>query len=341
MILLKSGKLLIFKVLNLILVVTCLGLSIFYSIDAKKYIDRNVLYLTPRISRTSDYFSYEDTEKLRNSIRGNLSPEKTGKVMVKGTLTEAYSEAVYISEGYFDMNRLEFLYGSPAHGRDSVVINESLAWYLSGHVDMTGQAVTVSDREYIVSCVVKQGKVSKENLCLWIMNWDLEKTEEISNLYIQPYEYSILSSTAETQELLKSAGKRPENYYITDMNLYTNNILLKYQVLFFMCGILVIMFILRQNSKRIINGHLVYRAAAGLLTVGTVAVILWFIRFEFWTPNQLPLLQKISAALINGYLPYKDYLSGSILRLWEINRNGNLILAGGTVGLINLFFLET
>lgn len=329
--------------------------GIMFSVEARKCVGRNVFYISPVINDSYYYFSLSDIETLQSGTHESLtvSYEIIKSERVELNHYEVNTKLIITNSEYFTLNHIQFTDGGvwplEMEKERIAVISEALAWKLFGNVNVSGEYIRLSGKEYYVSGITKQDDYMPDNYLIWTpASPDIDRKEPvISKIYISLDVYSPLNSYLSVISNVTQLNKSARDYRIADMNRYIHSFELRYRLLAFVIGAwfaCAIIYKIAYLLKKCLLNTTVWTPLIiiALLNIITVIIVIYSIRFDFWIPKfSSGTLTGICQTFFNsGLLPAEEYLSGGLLKLYQINTYANIAFVIGLFGLLNTTFLN-
>ena len=344
-----SRRLFICNMLNLLAVIIGLGLGIYAYMLARQYFARDIIYISPAI-RDSHWTADEVTALKEQFPELSITPAGRGREYIISFVQQSFTTVIYTHESYFSKHSLEFLEGGPFH-YNGIVLSHVLAWRLFGIENVAGLVVTINNKPYIVSGIVRN------DVCT---AWMLQKAAPVTALYVQLSTYNHANAVAIPRQILGAGDRYVQDYTIVDINRYVEAMAVRFQLLAMLMALCMLIVTVRVVLRRLsahaapalkpppacVN-HCVNRKSRKYLPKGIILHItlpaLWALvclciilvgvwNIIYWLPfGGTGFVQAITNA---GILPSWD-LSFGLVRLYELNRLGNIAWIIGVVGFFN------
>ena len=217
---------LIFAVINMLLVVGSLALGFYAYQAASRYFAPDVVFVAP--FRGDDYFSVDNIR-----IIPNASLENRGRVTISRNDRRVITPVIFCEADYFSLHIKNFIEGAPwpesENDVPNIVLNEALAWYLFGGIDIVGLTVRVDDEFHRVTGVVRQ---SGNAYMAWLpIGTTRTQPIRVTAMYLMPHPYSPINARAEAVSLL--GNRNISEYAIVDINQYIENMHMRHRVLLY------------------------------------------------------------------------------------------------------------
>ena len=350
----RLGKLRLFQIISLLLLVGGMLLCMSLSVESSKYMDKNVFYVSPIVNDNQFFFNLSDIDVIQNKTDQGitLSYEIAGSERVSNGVYQASARIIKTNSEYFKLTNTQFADGfawpSTMENEHIAVISESLAWKLFGNVNVSGAFIQLANDEYLIAGVIKQNVYTAENYYMWIPSTagTDQNLPVISKLIIGYNTYNPIESYLTTKSFITDANKSETDYHITDISRYKQSFGLRYQLLLFAAGVWFI-YVIIYNIVGFLKRHPPNQygwgacAAIVLLCCFSIAYSIFSISFVFWIPKfSGDALSNVCQTFFNiAEMPSKEYLSGVILNLYQMNSKANAAFAAGSIGLLNTVFL--
>jgi len=345
-----AKKLQLYKYLNLVLILACfLAVCKFY-IDSEIFAPRDTVFISP-ILNSSDYmFSYYDIKRMNDDKSSSLiSFEKIAHSFVVYEYNSVYAKSIYINADYFQINHLEYLKGAnfPEEYNDEklVILGSSLAFKLFGSFECIGKSVRINGELYEVTGIVQQSENFDEDF-LWLPYGSAEFSGyDISGIYIKDNVYNKLNTQEKAIDYISRAGKTENNYHITDLNQYRDNMLIRIPLIFMIVAAIIML----STIKNIISLMDYYRdnfkkiaVNSACFAIFSAAIIICtrFISDRLWViEGMFEILAFIENVLNIDMLPSKEYLPYQLRALKSINSYSVGALGGCIFFIVNFFLV--
>ena len=246
-----------------------------------------------------------------------------GHALVRFDERQAFTPVIFCDAGYFEIHFMNFIEGGPWHESEAdipfIVLNDRLAWYLFGGLNVTGMYVRIGDEFFRIIGIVNQ----YDEYMAWLprINSDMD----ITSMYI-PTD-SPIDTFAEVHGILENG------FAIVDINRYVESIRIRHRILLY-CIWFWIMILLFLKAK---DAFLLIPFAGGIAVA--IMLLAGINNILLWMPNFLDPSTTVLGTLSNiGLLPPEAYLPYGLRMIRMLNYYGNFAWAAGTIGLINLIF---
>lgn len=342
-----------YMLLQIVLLALSLLLTVQAGVEAGRYLEENVYYITPRINRSEHAFSSSEVQALQGAgaLQGLAWTRQSSGLLQLGNVS-VYAQLLQTNPDYFTLTHQPFYSGGPWQTGDThaLILNTTLTWQLFGSLDVLGLTVTLDGQVYTVTGVLGSPDQVREDPWAYLP-LDLEATDGIA-------ETVLLQTAAEQPQFIETTlstwlleqGKDSRDYYIADLDRYQKQVALKARLLGLAVG-LSLAYSLFANGVRLLRWTLdQHRSWAPLLLIGVLffvvlaLVVLFFqeIAPDFWIPHSgdsrwRDLFQAITN---QGALPDSDALPTPLDSLCRCNSRANAGLLLGLAALASFLWLH-
>lgn len=342
-----------YTLLQIVLLALSLLLTVQAGIEAGRYIEENVYYISPRINRSEHAFSGQEVQDLQTTspLQGLAWTGQNSGLLQLGNVS-VYAQLLQTNPDYFTLTHQPFYSGGPWQTGDThaLILNTTLTWQLFGSLDVLGLTVTLDGQLYTVIGVLGSPDQIREEPWAYLP-LDLEATDSMAETLLlqttddQPQFIETILST-----WLLEQGKDRRDYYIADLDRYQKQVALKARLLGLAIG-LSLAYSIFANGMRLFRWSLdQHRSWAPLLLLGILffaalaLVILFFQELapDFWIPHSgdsrwSDLFQAITN---QGALPDSDALPTPLDSLCRCNSRANAGLLLGLTALGSFLWLH-
>ena len=309
---------------NALLVLGGIALGFYAYQEALRYAPRDVIFTAP--FRGEGFFNIEI---LREE---NVSLESRGRQMISRGGRQAVSHVIYTDAEYFRLQSMNFIEGAPwfEEEENSIVLNEALAWYLFGGNNIAGLSVGIGDGIYRIGGVVRQRET--EYMAWLPLN---DRNSSVSAFFFNIYPHNALDARWEVYRLLEN--RVIADYAVVDVNSYVENMGIRHRFLLYAVWLFILIALVRRFWEYKSNHK---KSLPLLLPAGFALFVLTGIHdIILWLPNPADPHASFFVSISNmGLLPPDVYLSYGMRLLSRLNRLGNIALAAGGLGFVNLIF---
>jgi len=310
------------------------------SAAAGRYVQQDVVVIMPIINEPGRMFTQANVENAAWDFSGQAELEYLSTAWVYNDNTRAIAQISATGREYFHMVFTPFADGGPWQNdyEQGTVISESLAWALFGSHDVVGLTVRIGDELYTIVGVAQDIAEATMDGFAWVPRSDMTYTGNI--IYLRLSSYDPITAYLSATDMLTAMNHRPQDYIITDINVFIGNITMRAQILLAIAGVAVIFFTakltyrLARQSKT--KTDWVVSAAAILAVVGVTAFILPHLSIDLWIPAFAGdgIIGYTQLIFNMGLLAPRQYLPGNLAALYDLNFRANVALGVGMAGFI-------
>jgi len=310
-------------------------------------------------------FERRAVEDWANSYEGLVLKERvTTRVMEAREGIMGFAQTSFVNSAYFSAIHVPIVHGSlPQSGNDSVVVLcQNMAFALFGATHVVNESVQMGDSVYTVIGVANAftesapgtdgfawilesgfgtvGALSDTGLCGAVGGMGSVGNDGVGVLYLSPEHYIPLSARMEAETFLRDMGFFPQDFTITDVNAYSNSIILRAQLLIILCLPIFILFTVQWISSlyRFAKSRGAYIVAAifSLLTLAVAGFFVWVVSdIELWIPAYAGegIAGFLQVYFNTGLLAPRVYLPPNLAKLLDLSNRANIIFLVGVFGI--------
>jgi len=278
-----------------------LGAGLYAYRTAHRYVPEDIFLIAP----LSDMYIL-NANSTASPINTDVIRISRGTAIVTAGDRQAQITTFFSDAEYFEINFMNFIEGGAWSESEEdiplIILNEALAWYLFGGMDITGLIIRVEgdsfpyEKFYRIIGIVR----TDDTFTAWLPK--AAHSVNISALYLREYQYGAV-----------------------DISRYIEGIGMRHRILLYAVWlyIIILLFMTKSFSLRIAS-----LVCAVLLLAGINDILLW-----------LPNLANPNASIFIN-LPPEEYLSYGLRRVSRLNGYANNGWIVGGVGFINLMLLS-
>ena len=320
-------RLIIINTAALALVILSVAYIMWAHSQAARHFYPGTLVVMPIVNDSSLHFYINDFWDWEH---GQVELEQVSTAMVESDNHTAFANISITGWNYLDMAFISYHHGGPWRDEDSIILSEGLAWELFGNLDVISLPVRIGSRLFTISGVSTQ----QENFA-WILRNNYKENSNI--LYLRNTPYNWIFARNSILDLLSNLGRRADDYTLTSINFFLRSIELRGFILVYLAVIFLLMNLV---SQALVFQSISHRA---VLIAMAAALFIWLtmrIDLELWIPASGDVWEGYRQLLFNrGMLAPRQYLSGNLATLYDLNIRANAAFAVGLAGLFQMLLL--
>jgi len=305
-----------------------------------RHIRQGVIVVLPIVNEPGHMFAQSSVEDNTMGFNGWVELEHLSNMWVENDSVMAFANVSTTGLDYFQMVFMHFSDGGPwlDDTEKRAIVCEELAWALFGSVDVVGLTMRIGGELYTISGVAQDVGPATADGFAWIPRGSTAQNGNI--LYLRQYSYNPITAHLAADEILTAMHRRPQNYTITDMNIFLNSMALRGRVLLALISLFILFFAVKltyhllHNAKTAIDWAIA--ATATIVSIGVAVFTLPHITIDLWIPAFAgDGIQGYARLFFNtGLLAPRQYLPGNLAALYDYNLRANVAFGVGIAGLI-------